>query len=137
MKGKIKAVVFDLDNVLADSLHIYNPLLKKVLEKYGAKTSINRMMQFTGVRIEHIYEIVLKENGIPCDKKTVREMLKLTYKIFLKEVKKVRPVKGAKEFVSFVKKAGLKIAIATGAPEKMAKAVLENSRLHMHFKILV
>jgi len=111
-KGKIKAVIFDMDGVIVDSEPIESQSLEKLLRKYGKIPQYNKegLIHTVGLAGE-TYKQLIKKYKL---EEEIEVLKKIKRKIFRDLVeKKLTVTPGFIELVRMLKKEKLKTALAS------------------------
>ena len=129
----IRAVIFDLDGVIADSEHLSTQADDIVLERYGIKMTEKETKEAFGRRVEEIFGDLLKARklniSIPDlvkEKDTVLDKLMLG---------KLKPIRNSLALIGFLQRKGFKTALATSSHED--KMVVELRELGIEDLFLV
>ena len=133
----IKAIVFDFDGVLLDSVDIKTRAFAKLFESYGEKV-VKRVVEYHlkngGVsrydKFRHYYKEYL---GQELDDKWLEDMCNKFSDIVFEEVLKTNFIDGAKEFIEryFMK---YQFYIVSGTPEDELKIIVRLKGLEKYFK---
>ncbi|GIU68614.1 MAG: beta-phosphoglucomutase [Candidatus Pacearchaeota archaeon] len=132
---EIKAIIFDLDNLLIDSYKDHFESFYYVLKKRGFKIKKEDVFRKFGVSA---FELVrglipkIKNNEI---KKIVQEKEEEYRKILRKRGVKI--FSGVKELLDFLKKKKIKLIISSSASEENISLILKKSFLGKYFKKFV
>jgi HAD superfamily hydrolase (TIGR01509 family) len=109
----IRAVIFDLDGVIADSEHFSGQADEIVLARYGIKMTEKEMKEAFGRRVEEIFEDLLRARKL---KMSVPELVKEKDVVFEKLIKgNLKPIDNSLELIGFLQRKGFKIALATSS----------------------
>ena len=132
MQGReVKAILFDMDGVLVDSLDTWCRTFNDTLKHFGLKTiPRNKFIKDFGAPIEHDVKKYFKG-------KTIREV-EHVYNLKFKE--RISYVKLFPESVSALKKLKkhpIKIGLITNSTRFIATTILSNFRLKKYFKVVV
>ena len=129
--NKFKAVIFDLDGTLIDSMGIWAKIDEEYLKKYGHDVPKNIQEEITHLTFTET-AIYFKErfnidDDVETIMKTWNEMAYYHYSntIPLKE--------GVVEFLDYLKKNNIKIALATSNSEPLLEATLKNNNIYTYF----
>ena len=129
--NKFKAVIFDLDGTLIDSMGIWAKIDEEYLKKYGHDVPKNIQEEITHLTFTET-AIYFKErfnidDDVETIMKTWNEMAYYHYSntIPLKE--------GVVEFLDYLKKNNIKIALATSNSEPLLEATLKNNNIYNYF----
>lgn len=129
-KAVFKGAIFDVDGVIIDTAHIHHKSWEKVLNKYGLKftfrdfkNKIDGKPRAKGAKTLLPYLGDAEINRI-CDEKQIN------FSKFL-ENSKVKVFKSTVNFIKKLKKAGIKLAMASSS--KNAKPILEKVKLYSLF----
>ena len=122
----IKAVLFDLDGTLANSIEDLADSTEKALKKLGfAGHTLAEYKYFVGDGIPKLIERALPENKR--DKETVNACLELfmaDYRVHYHD--KTKAYDGVREMLADLKKSGLKLAVISNKAQEMAEKVVKN-----------
>ncbi len=115
---KIKAVIFDLDGVIADSEPISGRATDKVLGNHGIILTKQEKKNAFGRRAVDIYSDAVKARNVNED---LEKMLQERSEVFNRMVKEeLGPIRGSIELVKWVRNKGFRFALGTSSPlEKM------------------
>jgi len=136
MKQKYRAIIFDLDGVIIDSMKLHTKLEKEVCKKYKIKVPSSVSRKFPGWKIEEIFSYIVKNFS---DKKIdIKRMIKDKYKAMLKLVdKEIKEVPGAIEFVKRARKFFKKTALVTSSEKKFTELILKKFNLKGSFDVVM
>jgi HAD superfamily hydrolase (TIGR01509 family) len=134
----IKAVIFDMDDLMINSYPIHNLTNDAMLNRYGHKLSevpedIRR--RFLGKRV--IDGITQMKDYFKIDK-GVEELYAEREKIFLRLIKnKIEPMPGLFRIIETLEKEKIDMAIGSSGTRDYIELVLEKLKLSDRFKIIV
>jgi len=126
MIGKVKAICFDLDGLLADTEHLHIAAYEKVARELGIKLSREYMHRFIGVATKDNIRKIMNDFHIPPDMYT--EVLELRYKSYMDAIKSNRlyPMDGAVRCIVRASVKGFKRALVTSSIEEHALETIRN-----------
>ncbi len=120
----INLVVFDMDGVLIDSEDLSISIGIKFFQKMGRSLEKKDFLPHLGTGEYDFFSGPAKDNGISFDMSQASSFFKSQYKKEIK--KKTLALDGAFSFIERVKRAGLKIAIASSAKKWKVEENLRN-----------
>ena len=128
-----RALIFDLDGTLSNSLPVHMATWNKVGEEYGFMFDPQIMLEMTGRATIDFARRIVKQYGISADPE---EIVNMKQRIFWESVKEVEPVK---EIIAIVEayKGRLPMAVGTGASRRSAEAQLGELRIAHYFDCIV
>jgi len=130
---KAKALIFDLDGTLSDSLPVHMATWNKLGEEYGFTFDPNILHEMTGRPTIEFAVRVVEQYGL-----TVKpeKLVKLKQESFWEMANLLKPVD---EVVSIVKASygKLPMAVGTGASRKSAEVQLKELKLIQYFDAIV
>jgi beta-phosphoglucomutase family hydrolase len=129
----IKALIFDCDGTLADTMPLHWRAWQAVTQRYGLAFSQERFYELGGVHAREILQMLSAEQNHPLDAVAVAKEKEATYIPFLPEVYAIAPVaRIARE------NAGkLPMAVASGGIREHVTKVLEHVGLRQFFQAIV
>jgi len=132
----LKAIIFDFDGVLADTMQLHLESEQATFEKHGLSISRGELCKFFGMKVSEFNRAVIKEFGL---KASVEETVRGKYNALDELIKErgVKAVPGARELALKAKKQGLKLGIASGSRKKFVFAVLERIGLKKLFDVVL
>jgi phosphoglycolate phosphatase len=131
-----KAVIFDLDGTLLDTLPDIHFYVNQMLEEFGYnKRSEKEVMQFIGCGSKNLIKLSLPE-GLTEEEITIRH--ERYNKIYTESNSpRTKLFDGIKEVVKTLKERGYKIAILTNKPQETTDTVYERYMKDMGFDMVV
>jgi len=131
----IRAIIFDMDGLLIDSMLHWIEIDHIFFGKYGIKLT-NEMIRYFSGRSEIENMIWVKETYKLKEKleDLMNERVASTDEIYLE---KTNLMPGVKELLPKIKKAGLKMSVATGAPRRQLKLAVDRFKWDDRFESFV
>src|SRR5512138_3735155 len=115
MPMNIRAVIFDMDGVLTDSEPLINAAAIQMFREKGLTVQPEDFLPFVGTGEERYVGGVAEKYHFPVDPSAAKQR---TYEIYLDLVpSKLEAFPGALELVAALRKAGLKVAVASSADQ--------------------
>ncbi len=123
MRLKIKAVIFDMDGVITDTMPYHFRVWRDLFAREGVYVSHEDIYKREGQKgIESLKEI-FKEYGKPFDESQAKSLLKEKEELF-KKVFKRRFITGSRRFIRSLHSNGFKLALVTGTSRHEAVRLL-------------
>lgn len=132
---KIKAVIFDMDGVIVDSMPYHFLAWYEALRPFGVRVTCFEVYVKEGERWDKSLRDFFKKAGIKPTKKLLSEVFTLRQKLFKKYFKRFI-FKGVKEILSCLKNKGYKLALVTGTPDYEIKRILPKN-IYKYFDAIV
>ncbi|HBQ50357.1 hypothetical protein A3B42_03865 [Candidatus Daviesbacteria bacterium RIFCSPLOWO2_01_FULL_38_10] len=132
----IKAVIFDMDGVISNTLPIHSEAESRVLLEYGIKMSPKQMAEeFNGVPDKRMFEIIFSRFNKKLD---YEQVAKRKWKLFQELARNnINPIAGALELINSLLKKEFLLAVASSAPIKIVDLVLNTLDLKEKIKCIV
>lgn len=118
----IKAVIFDLDGVIAETEHVHIQAEKETMLKHGIKISEDELHQYTGTTAKQMFTDLIRRYQL---KTTFDEIFNQKEEIMFKLLERgVEPTKGVIKLLNKLKKAGIRLGIASSSHTRLIDYVL-------------
>ena len=111
---KIKAIIFDVDGLMADTEYYHCKSIAKLMDLYGVKLSNSYLSDFVGVSTKDNFIKLKKDFHIP---EKLEKLLLMREEIYLKtiETSKIKAFPGLKEILGYAGKHRIKIAVGSSS----------------------
>lgn len=130
-----KAVIFDMDGLLIDSMIHWIEADQIFFGEHGITLTEEMITYFTGRSETENMQWVKEQYSL---ESTVEDLLSERLEnVNLIYTQKTNLMPGVENLISKIKKAGLKQAIATGAPSKQLKLVVDRFKWQDHFETFI
>jgi HAD superfamily hydrolase (TIGR01509 family) len=123
--GSGPALLFDLDGTLVDSVYQHVLAWREALEQGGIELSVWRIHRRIGMSGGLIVNALLRETGHRVTAEEAARLQRLHAEAYVRQVKQVRPLPGARELLAYLSRAGVLWAIATSGRLETAGPALE------------
>ena len=120
----IKALIFDMDGVIADTQKVHSKIESEMLARYGIYLSSEEITErFSGVRIADFFQELFDEHGITED---VIPLVVLKRQAIIDHVKKhgAEPMPGIFTLVDLLIKNDIALALGTASSLELASEIL-------------
>jgi len=122
-KLEAKAIIFDMDGVITDTMRYHFDAWYKILKDFGINVDCYDIYKREGQSgIEALHDI-LRERNIYFSKKQVAGILRKKEKL-LKKIVKIKFIKGSRPFIRNLKHKGFLLALVTGTSRHEVKRIL-------------
>lgn len=119
----IKAVIFDMDGVIAETEPVHDKADKATLLKYGVRLSDEELHRYTGTTAKFMFkELIEKYRLNTTVEKIFREKEKILFELLEEDT---QPTKGVIELLHKLKEIGIRLAIASSAHMRLIEYVLQ------------
>lgn len=130
----IKAVIFDMDGVIADTEPLHEKTSDIILNKYGVKVKREFFLQFKGVKEKIVWKSTVDQLGLKEDyKKLMEEKGELHLELLKKEMK---PIPGALELIKKLKEK-YRLGLASSSPIVEINTILSSLKIKKFFEYIV
>lgn len=132
----IKAVIFDMDGVISNTLPIHSEAESKVLLKYGIKMFPKQLSEeFNGVPDKRMFKIIFSRFNKQFNYEQIE---KEKWELFQKLAKNnIKPIDGSLQLIDDLLTDGLVLAVASSAPIKIVDLILYTLNIKEKFKCVV
>ncbi len=132
-----EAVIFDMDGVLIDSEPIHIEIERKLFDKLGIAVSAEIHRLYLGTAGDFMYNDIKKRFGLS---QSLAELLEFDEKFrvdYFKSLEVMNLNEGVLNFLTQIKRSGIKLAVATSSSPAMAKTLLERCGIISFFDAVV
>ena len=129
----VKALIFDLDGTLADSLPTHIECWHKVCASFNYKFDEQVLYDLTGMPT-HIFAEYIK-NDSHCEL-SVEEIVRLKQTFFYSVAGNIRPIESIAKFVR-INHGRILMSIGTGGGRRSAEMILEAIGMRQYFEVVV
>ena len=129
----MKAIIFDMDGLMVDTEGLYFDTERIIAKKFSKEVKDETLWKMMGRKPVEAIEIFAKDLEINI---SVEELLKMRDDLFVEKLKKeLVPMPGLFDILDEFKDK-IKLAIATGSPDKFLQTVLDKLNLKSYFEVL-
>lgn len=134
MLERIKAVIFDLDGTLVDSMWMWHAIDVEFLKSYGHECPEDLHRMIEGMSFSETAQYFKGRFGIPL---SLEEIKAAWVKMSIDKYRYEVPLKpGAREFLEWTKEHGIACGIATSNGRDMVDAVLDSLGIGGYFQVV-
>lgn len=131
----IKAVIFDFDGTLVDSMWIWPQIDKEYLARFGISFDSLYQESIEGMGFTETAEYFQKTFGLP---KTVEEIKKDWEEMTIEKYRtKVKPKEHVIAFLEYLQSLGIKLGIATSLGRNILEETLSSLDMHRFFDSII
>lgn len=112
LEKNLKAILFDFDGVLGDTMEDNYLAWKRTCEDYGATLTREEYFPFEGMPLKKIAQTIIEKNGL---KEISLESIVAKKEAYYKKDHHFSFYKGVPEFIDTLKRNGIKIAVVSAA----------------------
>lgn len=121
-----KAIIFDMDGVIVDSMPYHFIAWYEALRPFGVRVSCFDVYSKEGERWDKTLDVFLKRAKIKPTKEILKQIFSGRQKIFKRYFKRFI-FKGTQEFLGCLDKRGYLLGLVTGTPQAEVKKILPKS----------
>ncbi len=128
-----KGAIFDLDGTLLDSMGIWADIDKRFLAKRGIALPDDYVEKVTPMNYQQASEYTIQRFQLVEDKEEIiREWVQMSFDAYRFEIK-LKPF--VKEYLTFLKHRGVKLAVATAQTPELYEPTLKNNGVFELFDV--
>ena len=134
MISKIKAVIFDLDGTLINSIDYHHQAYIKALKNTGVELTKNDFIKLLGIPAKELLELVLQKH---CKAHLLTKIYNKKYKYADAHPEKVLLNNNAIKILKWLKKNNIKIALATSSSKSFTNKILKHHNIKNYFDVIL
>jgi beta-phosphoglucomutase len=134
IKG-LKAVIFDLDGVVVNSMPFHAKAWQDTFRKFGMRVTKKEIYLREGEKWDKTFFDIMRKKGKRVTQKIKDEVFSYREKVF-NDMPKIRPFKEAPPLLRRLKRSGLRLGLVTGTPRAEIREMLP-SPLYRLFDVIV
>ncbi len=127
---KVKAVIFDMDGVITDTMPYHFRAWKKIFGRAGISATKCAIYLREGQPGRVTIKEISREQGVPYDEAKARKMLAAKERLFKRTVRR-RFVAGSRGFLHYLKREGFRLALVTGTARHEVHHLMPDRLLKM------
>ncbi len=130
-----KAVIFDLDGTLLNSMYIWNKIDRDFFKLKKIPMPVNYTENIVGLTLQETAKYTIEICGLS---ETEEELINIWTEMAYNEYKNnVKLKSGAYEYLVYLIENGIKIAIATACEKRLYEACLKSNKIYDFFNIII
>lgn len=122
-KFKVKAVIFDMDGVITNTMPAHFRAWKKIFKREGLNATKCEIYLREGQPGNITIKEIFREHGLPFDVRKTKPILAKKEKLF-KKIVRTRFIPGARSLLHFLKNRGFQLALVTGTSRHEVRRIL-------------
>jgi beta-phosphoglucomutase family hydrolase len=131
----IKAVIFDLDGVIAETEHVHIQAETETMLKHGVKITENELHQYTGTTAKQMFTDLIRKYKLNVTFDEIfNEKEEIMFRLLEKEV---QPTNGVIELLRKLKQMKIKLGIASSSHKRLIEYVLKKLEIASLFESIV
>lgn len=131
----IKAVIFDMDGVIAETEAAHIKAEKETMLRYGVKVTSTELQRYTGTTAKFMIGDLIKRYKLDVSfEKIFAQKNTALFKILRK---KILPVKGVLNLIKQLQKRGLRLAVASSSHHKLINFILKKFKIFKAFGAII
>jgi beta-phosphoglucomutase len=135
---RYRAILFDLDGVITDTMKFHYEAFRRAFKKAGIDVKPRDVYTNEGMPALEIGEALLEEYGVYIPDGELKRMVGEKQELFRRLSKgNVRAYEGVPETLAMLREHGLKLALVTGSNSKSVMKVVEEAGLDKAFDAIV
>jgi beta-phosphoglucomutase len=135
---RYKAVLFDLDGVIADTMGLHYEAYRQAFAKYGVQVTPLEIYLTEGMPSMEVGRAIVKEKGAPLSDEQVRELIEDKREIYRSlAAKEARTYPGVPETLRMLRENGIRLALITGSNAKSVAGLIKMLGLTGAFDAIV
>jgi len=130
-----KAVIFDMDGVIAETEHAHIGAEKQTMLKYGIEISEDELHEYTGTTAKVMFTSLIKKHRLDTTfDRIFKEKEEILFKLLEEDV---QPTKGVIDLLRKLRKMKVKLAVASSSHKRMIEYVLKKLEIIDFFDSIV
>ncbi len=134
-RSKTKAVIWDMDGIIADTAPYHLKAWQEVFQKRGVEFTEEDFRHYFGQRNDTIIRATLGESVSPSEIDVIASEKEANYRQRVRH--NIRPLPGAVKLIKSLKERGFSVALASSAPIENIQLVMRGLGIEDSFQAIV
>ncbi|SFC99911.1 HAD family hydrolase [Clostridium uliginosum] len=132
-----KAVIFDMDGVLADTEPIYFQIERDLFSHFKVTISKEEHESFVGTSLENMWDKIIKDHSLKECRDKIIDYNKNYVTKYIENLLELSPTKNVKEFLKDLKEKDIKIGLASSSSKNLINIILNRLDIKDFFEVIV
>lgn len=135
---KYRAVLFDLDGVIMDTMGLHYESYRQAFGKFGICVTRLDIYRIEGMPSLEVGRAIVREKGAPLTDRQIQELIEEKREIYRSlAAREAKAYPGVPETLGMLRESGVRLALITGSNRKTTDMIIKKAGLEGAFDIVV